>query len=103
MSHAPYSERAPSIEGISIDSDEDGFHLYLDGDFVTLAEEYVAEDESHGLHFRLPQDVAWALVDQMRPVNEWRREGEIAKAQYDGFVRAGLKFENGEWVPDEDE
>jgi hypothetical protein len=67
------------IESVRIESDEDGFHLIVEGDFsdVTVggASDFVTRSVDRA-NYRLSQDAAWALVDAVEPIREWRAEGE---------------------------
>lgn len=69
-----------SIDHVRIESDEDGWHLILDGDDLS-------DDERFDL--RLSQAAAWDLVDAVHPVAEWRAEGEAQRRN----VAAGLDHE----------
>jgi len=68
------------IDHVRIESDEDGWHLIADGDDL---------DEGAGIDLRLSQGAAWDLVAAVRPVAEWRSEGEAQRRN----VAAGLDHE----------
>lgn len=71
------------IDEIKIESDERGFELVITGDFVTACQAYLADDDAHSIHFRLPQDAAIQLLAQTRSeIGPWAEEREAAWSSF---------------------
>lgn len=70
-----------------VETDEDGFHLVLVGDFADACADYLAADpatpSSSRLRVRLSQDAALQLTGQVRvTVGPWADEYDAALAEY---------------------
>lgn len=73
---------ADMIEGIRIESYEDGFHLILEGDFVRACERYLSRGDCT-IDLCLPQDAALKLADnECAQIRLWRQEGFAAAASH---------------------
>ena len=46
------------VEGCNVETDKDGMVLSLDGDFMTVCDDYISGSLSVGISLRLPQNVA---------------------------------------------
>lgn len=66
------------IDEIRIESDDDGWHLVLLGDFEIIAPRF----DGGCLNLRLPQDVAEQLLEQVRPIAEHVAEREQHRREY---------------------
>lgn len=70
------------IDGIAVETDEDGFELVLEGDFTAECTRYL-NTESTKLRLRLPQDAAVELLAACRgKIVPWLEDAHEAWESY---------------------
>lgn len=71
------------IDSARIESDEDGFRLVLDGDFVEEFERYL-DSETTSVSIRIPADEAERLLRTLREtVEPWAAERDAERDEYE--------------------
>jgi hypothetical protein len=90
------------IDGVRVESEEDGFHLVLTGDLVAELMRYLEDEDATSVDLLLPQDAAVQLNAQVRGVvSPWVDTMNHERAAYDRATpeerAAVLGIEDVDW------